>query len=139
MGIEIRNCQVNDLPDLIKIWHHVDLTLDVSDTVHELKRLLERNPDTCLVLEYNNRIIAGVMGGFDGRRGLVHHLSVEPEFQGCGYGASLMKELETRFRQMGVVKYSLWIEPHNKDAITFFSHLGYELRDLITFSKTLQQ
>ncbi len=139
MGAKIRNCRENDLPDLIEIWRRTDLTLGVSDTVSELKKLLERNPDTCLVLERDNRIVAGVMGGFDGRRGLVHHLSVEHKFQGCGYGVELMKELETRFRQMGVVKYSLWIEPRNKDVIAFYSNLGYELRDLITFSKTLQQ
>ncbi len=139
MGAKIRNCRVNDLPDLIQIWHRTDLTLGVSDTVPELKRLLERNPDTCLVLERDNRIVAGVMGGFDGRRGLVHHLSVEPEFQGCGYGVELMMELETRFRQNGVVKYSLWIEPRNRDVIAFYNQLEYERRDLITFSKTLRQ
>jgi len=69
----------------------------------------------------------------------VHHLTVAPEFQRCGYGRALMEELETRFRGMNVVKYSLWIEPRNQSVIDFYNHIGYELRDLITFSKTLRQ
>lgn len=137
--IRIRNCREDDLADLIRIWRQVDLTLGISDTIPELKRMLALNPDTCLVLEHNGRVVAGVMGGFDGRRGLVHHLSVAPEFQRCGYGRALMEELETRFRGMNVVKYSLWIEPRNQSVIDFYNHIGYELRDLITFSKTLRQ
>ena len=135
---KIRNCREEDLIKLVEIWRKVDLTLGLSDSIEELERLRKKNPRTCLVLEENNQVIAGVLGGFDGRRGLVHHLAVDPCCRDKGYGTALMLELESRFNKMGVVKFSLWIENRNSRAIEFYQHLGYELRDLITMSKTLR-
>ncbi len=137
MAIVIRACREEDFPSLIAVWKAVGLTLGASDTPEELSRLLQRNPDTCLVLEEDGLIKGGVMGGFDGRRGLVHHLAVSSESQGRGYGRALMEVLDARYRQMGVVKYSFWIEADNANAVEFYLHLGYELRDLVTMSKTL--
>jgi len=134
----IRNCQKKDLSRLIEIWTDVGLTLGLSDTIPELEKFLNQNPDTCLVLEENNVILACVMGGFDGRRGLVHHLAVTPECQGRKYGMLLMQELEKRFNKIGVVKISLWIEAENTSVIEFYNHLSYQRRNLITMSKILK-
>lgn len=135
--VSIRNIQRKDYSRLFEIWQAVGLTLGASDTEPEVWRLVERNPGTCLVLEEGGQIVGCVMGGFDGRRGLVHHLAVDPQVQGKGYGRMLMAELDGLFRKMGVVKYSFWIEADNPLAIDFYKHIGYDLRDLITMSKTL--
>lgn len=135
----IRECRRDDLPGLIDLWRRTGITLGLSETIPELVRLLDHNPTTCLVGEVDGRLIGGVMGGFDGRRGIVHHLAVEPEFQGNGFGSALMREIDSRFRNMGVVKYSFWIEKWNTGVIEFYKHTGYELRDLITMSKTLRE
>lgn len=113
--------------------------LGISDTVPELVKFLGKNPGTCLVAEENGRVVGAVMGGYDGRRGLVHHLAVDPEMQRRGIGAALMKELEDRYREMGVVKYHLWIEDNSEAIIDFYRNIGCELRDLITMSKTLRR
>jgi hypothetical protein len=67
--VSIRSCKEGDFPALLSIWRRVGLTIGLSDAETELKRLLNGNPDTCLVGELNGRVIAGVIGGFDGRRG----------------------------------------------------------------------
>jgi len=136
--LQIRKCRVGDLPALINIWHNVGLTIGLSDTIPEMRRLLRRNPETCLVGFVDSKVVGGVMGGFDGRRGLVHHLAVDPDWQGRGFGRALMSELEKRFQQRQVVKMSFWVEARNQPIIDFYRHLGYELRDLITMSKTLR-
>jgi ribosomal protein S18 acetylase RimI-like enzyme len=68
----------------------------------------------------------------------VHHLAVDIELQERAIGASLMRELDVRFRAMGVVKVSLWIESGNRKVIDFYRHVGYDLRDLVTMSKALR-
>ena len=47
-----------------------------------------------------NGIVAlgAVLGGFDGRRGLVYHVAVDPQARGQGLGSALMDELERRLR-----------------------------------------
>ena len=135
--LSVRKFQRTDYSRLFQIWQEVGLTLGASDTEPEVMRLLEHNPETCFVLEEDGLVVGCVLGGFDGRRGLVHHLAVDPKFQGRGYGRALMDELDRLFKEMGVVKYSFWIEVDNPQAIDFYQHIGYDLRDLITMSKTL--
>jgi ribosomal protein S18 acetylase RimI-like enzyme len=135
----IRNCQSKDLPKLVEIWNDVGLTIGLSDTIPELEKLLIHNPETCLVIEDECIVVGGVLGGFDGRRGLVHHLAVKPEYQGRKYGMLLMQELEKRFIKIGVVKISLWIEADNTSVIEFYKYLSYQQRNLITMSKTLRK
>jgi len=81
-----------------------------------------------------------ILGGFDGRRGLVHHLAVLPEYQGKGIGKVLMYKLEETFKKMGVVKINFWVENRNLKVTDFYRKLGYELRDdIVTMSKTFRE
>lgn len=120
---------------MLEIWRECGLSLSTSDTHAELKRFIEFNPDTCLLCEIEGEIIGSVFGGFDGRRGLVHHLAVKPNHRRKGYGRLLMQELDLRFRQKGVLKYHLWIEDNDDTLISFYEDLGFELRSLITMSR----
>ena len=134
----IRELVEQDIPAVLEIWRLAELNLGLSDTPDELKRFLRKNPTTSLVGEVGGRPVAAVLGGFDGRRGLVHHLAVLPEMQGGGYGKALMRELEERFRQMHVVKINFWVEARNLDVATFYEQLGYQKRNLLTMSKVLR-
>lgn len=137
--ILIRPCRMADFERLRQIWELSGISLGASDTPDELERLRLQNEDTCLVAVVDREIQGCVMGGFDGRRGLVHHLAVHPDSRGKGIGKKLMEELDLKFREKGVVKYSFWIEADNLKAVGFYQHLGYDLRDLITMSKTIRE
>jgi len=97
-----------------------------SDTRAELAKKLERDPDLFLVAESAGKIVGAVIGGFDGRRGLVYHLAVAPEQRGRGLGAALMNELETRLKARGCVRCYLLVAPDNFDVIEFYRRLGWE-------------
>jgi len=134
----IKELDVADLTASISLWWEVGLTIGASDTIPELELFISLNPTTSLVGWLDDQLVATVLGGFDGRRGLVHHLAVASIHQGKGFGRVMMEELDRRYQAMGVVKYSFWIEPRNQKVIEFYRHLGYEMRDLITISKTLR-
>ncbi len=138
-AIRIRTTELADYDKCYQIWQISGIFVGASDTPEEFERLLGQNENTCLTALVAEVISGCVLGGFDGRRGLVHHLAVHPEFRGRGIGRMLMEELDIRFREMGVVKYSFWIEADNLQAVKFYEHLGYELRDLITMSKTIRK
>lgn len=129
---------INDYEEVYRLWASAGITLKKSDEREEIEKMLKRNPNTCLVGEKDGKIIAAVMGGFDGRRGYIHHLAVQPSLQGQGYGGQLLKELERRFTQMGVKKVHLFVVDTNKEVIGFYEKNGYIQRDeLIPMSKTL--
>ena len=114
---------------VIELWRKAGISVGSTDTKEELERMLQRNPDLFLIGKIDDNIISVVMGGFDGRRGYVHHLAVDPEYQKKGYGKKIMQELVKRFLELRVHKVHLFIEKYNKDTISFYKNLGWDIRD----------
>ena len=127
--MEIEKFSMDYYNDVIKLWRKAGISVGSSDTVKEVKTMLNRNPELFLIGKLNNHVITVVMGAFDGRRGYVHHLAVDPKYQKKGYGKILMDELMKIFRQMGVHKVHLFIEKYNKETVDFYLKLGWEIRD----------
>jgi len=127
--IEIKAFTMDDYYSIIDLWKRAGINVGSSDTKEEIKRMLNRNPNLFLVGKVHEKIIAVVLGGYDGRRGYVHHLAVDPAYQHKGYGKKLMDELMLRFKQMKVHKIHLFIEKYNHSVINFYKKIGWEIRD----------
>ncbi len=136
--MDIREMKLADYEDIYRLWKETDIILKRSDQKQEIDRMLKRNPYTCLVGEIDGVIVSVVMGGFDGRRGYVHHLAVKKELQKQGLGRIMMEELISRFQELKVIKVHLFVEENNKAVKEFYKNIGFEERtDLTDFSLTL--
>ncbi|MBS3811309.1 MAG: GNAT family N-acetyltransferase [Halanaerobiales bacterium] len=136
--MDIREMKLADYEDVYRLWEKTDIILKRSDQKEEIDRMLKRNPYTCLVGEIEGVIVSVVMGGFDGRRGYVHHLAVKKELQKQGLGGIMMEELISRFQDLKVIKIHLFVEENNKAVKKFYKNIGFEERtDLTDFSLTL--
>ena len=108
-----------------------------SDEPAEIRKKLTRDPELFLVAEVEGRIVGAVMGGYDGRRGLIYHLAVAPEVRRQGIGQALMAEVEERLKGIGCLKSYLLVTKDNADAFGFYRELGWELMDLHLMGKAL--
>jgi len=108
-----------------------------SDDPQEIQKKLQRDPDLFLVADRDGHIIGAVMGGYDGRRGLVYHLAVAPEHRQHGIGAALMSELEARLRDKGCLKSYLLVTRDNADVLAFYRARGWEVMDMYLMGKVL--
>lgn len=108
-----------------------------SDTKEEIAKKVARDSDLFLVAEKEGRIIGTVIGGFDGRRGLVYHLAVAPEERTRGLGGSLMEEVERRLREMGCLRSYLLVTNENTAAMRFYRKRGWEEMDLHILAKNI--
>ena len=115
--------------EVVKLWKKAGINVGSTDTKGEIERMVDRNPDLFLIGKVDEKLISVVMGGFDGRRGYVHHLAVDPDYQKKGYGMLLMDELIKRFRKLRIHKVHLFIEKYNKEVVKFYLHIGWEIRD----------
>jgi ribosomal protein S18 acetylase RimI-like enzyme len=80
-----------------------------------------------------------VIGGYDGRRGLVYHLAVDSAFRGKGVGTRLMGELESRLRAKGCLKCYLLVTADNPEAEVYYQKRGWRHMDTIRlYGKELQ-
>jgi len=128
-----------DYQAVIDLWENAGPGIHVrrSDQPEEIVKKLERDPDLFLVAELQGRMIGSVVGGFDGRRGMMYHLAVETAYRQRGIGLALMDELERRLRSKGCIRYYLLVTKDNEAAIRFYEAHGWTLMDLYTYAKDL--
>jgi ribosomal protein S18 acetylase RimI-like enzyme len=133
----IRAFREQDYDAVLRVWREAGLTIKPSDTLPELRKLVERNPGTFLVAEEEGAVVGTVIGAWDGRRAWVYHLAVLPAARGRGTGRMLMGELERRMRAVGATKLNLLIEAGNAGVAGFYRKLGYAPDDLLFMTKLL--
>ena len=131
--------KLEDYPAVKQLWENAGpgIHLRRSDELDEIEKKLQRDPDLFLVAELHGRVIGSVLGGFDGRRGMMYHLAVEVSYRRQGIGLALMDELERRLRNKGCIKYYLLVIKDNETAIRFYEEHGWQRMDLYPYGKDL--
>jgi ribosomal protein S18 acetylase RimI-like enzyme len=131
-------CFPADYHAALELWSGMEKGVRVgrSDTPEEIQKKLNRDPDLFLVAELDGRIVGTVIGGYDGRRGLVYHLAVSWEQRAQGLGSRLMAEVERRLQAKGCLKCYLIVLDDNPEAMKFYENLGWrEMKEDRLFGK----
>ena len=130
-----------DYQPVYELWESMEKGVKVgrSDTPAEIEKKISRDPDLFLVAVADGAIVGSVIGGFDGRRGLVYLLAVASAFRGMGIGSRLMDELEARLRAKGCLKCYLLVTEDNPEAEVYYRGRGWQHMDTIRlYGKELQ-
>jgi ribosomal protein S18 acetylase RimI-like enzyme len=139
MPVNIREFRFpNDYAPALKLWESIEVGINVgrSDTPEEIQKKLKRDPDLFLVAELNEEIIGTVIGGYDGRRGIIYHLAVHENVREKGIGTLLMNEVEKRLQAKGCLKCYLLIVAENEMAAQFYENRGWrEMKEDRIFGK----
>jgi ribosomal protein S18 acetylase RimI-like enzyme len=129
-----------DYPAVRLLWENAGSGIHIrrSDDPDEIQKKLLRDPDLFLVAETRGRLIGTVIGGFDGRRGLIYHLAVDADLRQQGVGSLLMEEVERRLKAKGCLKCYLMVTVDNDSAMRFYEMRHWERMDTIyTYTKEL--
>lgn len=145
MTIVLREFTLDDYDAVYALWQNAGPGLGIgrSDTRDEIAKKLKRDPDLFLVATNDDnpstslRIIGTVIGGFDGRRGLVYHLAVEQAYRNRGIGKMLIDEIERRLVAKGCLKCYLLVTEGAKDVIMFYRKIGWEVMPVTIMGKGL--
>jgi ribosomal protein S18 acetylase RimI-like enzyme len=120
------------------LWKSIEAGVNIgrSDTPEEIQKKLKRDPDLFLVAEQNQEIVGTVIGGYDGRRGMIYHLAVHKTVREQGVGALLLGEVEKRLQAKGCVKCYLLVLADNELAVHFYENRGwYEMNEVRIMGK----
>lgn len=109
------------------LWEAMEkgLGLGRSDAPAEIGKKAAHAPDLFLVAEADGSIVGTVIGGYDGRRGLIYHLAVAASHRQAGLGSRLMEEVESRLRARGCLKCYLLVLDGNHEAASFYEKRGW--------------
>jgi len=128
-AMRIRPFQLRDEPAVIELWKRCELTHPWNDPHKDIARKMKVNPEMFLVGEIDEgkggRIVASVMVGYEGHRGAINYLAVDPDFRRQGFGRALMKEAERLLIAVGCPKINLFARATNAEVIAFYERLGY--------------
>jgi ribosomal protein S18 acetylase RimI-like enzyme len=136
--MHIRKFQSADQDQVIALWEACNLLRPWNDPVKDIQRKLTRDAELFFVGIHNDKIVASVMAGYEGHRGWVNYLAVQPEFQRSGFGRQLMQHAEAALTEIGCPKINLQIRETNIQAMNFYQALGYLDDKVIGLGKRLQ-
>jgi len=136
--VQIREYIETDEQQVIDLWMKCHLIVSSNNPRRDIQRKLKVDRDLFLVGILDNRIIATVMGGYEGHRGWINYLAVDPVYQANGYGRLIMETVERRIRSKGCPKINLQVRATNKAVIQFYRSLGYTDDHVVGLGKRLE-
>ena len=148
MDIKFRNVVIEDYDGIYQLWDSTEQSRramnPVDDSRAGIERYLKRNPATCF-LAYTNvdgseRIVGVILTGHDGRRAIVHHLCVHPDFRRQGIAHVLVQRAEEALCKEGISKVFGLVFKDNDAANDFWEEQGYTLRTNLNYrNKSLNE
>ena len=142
LPVQIRQFKFpSDYEQVLELWQSIEkgVRLGKSDSLTEIEKKISRDPDLFLVASTGGHIIRAVIGGFDGRRGLIYHLAVASSYRGHGIGSSLMEEVESRLRAKGCLKCYLMVTLDNLTVSDYYTQRGWQQMEHVQlYGKELQ-
>ena len=135
--MRIRPFQPGDQQGVIELWKRCGLVVPWNDPARDIERKLRAGADLFLVGERKGRLTASAMGGYEGHRGWVNYLAVDPEYRGRGDAREIMQVLESRLLELGCPKINLQVRETNVDVIRVYEALGYKRDPVVSLGKRL--
>lgn len=129
-----------DYEQAARLWQSMDrgVRFSRSDVPAEIEKKVARDPDLFLVAEIDGEIVGTVIGGFDGRRGMVYHLAVAHGHRRRGIADLMMAELEKRLIAKGAIRAYLLVYRDNQEARALYEKQNWIfLDDDVVYAKDL--
>ena len=133
----VRKITIDDYEAIFALWNSTEQSRralnPVDDSREGIARYLERNPNTCFAAVIGERIVGVILTGHDGRRGIIHHMCVHPDYRRMGIAAHLVSLAEEALKKEGIQKVFGLVFTDNETANQFWEKQGYSLRTNLNY------
>lgn len=134
---KIRSYRSTDEPAVIDLWQRCNLVVPQNEPKKDIEMKLKVQPDLFFVGTISDRIAATVMAGYDGHRGWIYYLAVDPDHQRKQIGRRMMEKAESALLKRGCSKINLQVRITNQAVLSFYERLGFSKDDVIGLGKRL--
>ncbi len=136
-ALEFRPVGDGEVNSLIDLWKSCDLTKPWNDPEKDIAFARLGPASEVLVAVDGETVIASVMTGHDGHRGIVYYVACHPNYRGKGLGSAAMRAAEHWLKDKGVWKLNLLVRADNEGVRTFYEKLGYEVEPRLCMARKL--
>ncbi len=137
--VVVRPYQAADEAGVLALWRRCELTRPWNDPQKDILRKQQVQQELFLVGTRGGQVIATVMAGYEGHRGWINYLAVDPDHQRRGYGGLLMDAAERGLRELGCPKINLQVRSTNAAVLEFYRRAGYVVDDVVSLGKRLER
>ena len=134
----VRSYQDSDHDLVVALWTAVfpnDPPWNEPSELIRRKRSIQ--PDLFWVADEGGQIIGTVLAGYDGVRGWIYHLAVDPAKRRKGTARLLMQTAEDSLEALGCPKINLQIRANNIVVVDFYKAMGYGVEERVQMGKPL--
>lgn len=134
MNIEYRLMNIEDYEQAYDLWLLCGNGLNNKDDSREgIDKYLKRNPTTSFVAVCEEKVVGVILCGHDGRRGIIQHACVSPEYRRFGIGSKLVDLALEALKAEGINKVLLVAFKKNKGGNKFWESQGFTLREDLNY------
>ncbi len=134
MNIEYRLMNIEDYEQAYDLWILCGNGLNNKDDSREgIDRYLMRNPTTSFVAVCEEKVVGVILCGHDGRRGIIQHACVSPEYRRFGIGSKLVDLALEALKAEGINKVLLVAFKKNEGGNKFWESQGFTLREDLNY------
>lgn len=127
MATETKTLTISDYDDIIRVWSDAGLPLKpLGRDSREMMATEMALPGVAYFgLFESDRLVGVAIANYDGRRGWINHLAVDPERRGEGLASLLIQKCESYLKKQGAVVIASLIEEINMPSISAFQKAGF--------------
>lgn len=134
MNIEYRLMNIEDYEQAYDLWILCGNGLNNKDDSREgIDKYLKRNPATSFVAVCEEKVVGVILCGHDGRRGIIQHACVSPEYRRFGIGSKLVDLALEALKTEGINKVLLVAFKKNEGGNKFWESQGFTLREDLNY------
>lgn len=123
----IRDYRDSDYPEIAKLWQVTDMDNPVrGDNRETIERTLKLGGKLLVMESVSTKQVIGTSWmTCDGRRTMIHHFGILPEYQGKGFSKLLMTESFKFCKEVGL-QVKLEVHAQNIHAVSLYTKFGFK-------------
>ena len=128
-----------DRLQVVELWRNVF----GYETAHNepnlaISKKIAINDGLFFVAVENSAIVGTIMAGYDGHRGWLYSVAVDPAKRLSGLGSSLVIHAEKALADLGCMKINLQLLATNKATAAFYKSIGYSVEPRLSMGKLIR-
>ena len=138
MATEIKKLSIEDYNEIIRIWAIAGLPYKPKgrDSVEMISKEMQFAGCSYYGLYESGQFVGVAIANYDGRRGWVNRVAVDPDYRKKGYAGMLMDACQQFLESLGAIVICALIEDINYPSITTFNKAGYTAeKNILYFTK----
>lgn len=121
----IRPFNSKDCEQVIALWKKTGIYYKPWDRKENLLKKHRKDPELLVVAVEDKKIVGAAIGQYDGWGAYIHHLAVDPKYQGKGIAKKVIEKLEKTLKRKGAKSIFVFTYPCSEKS-AFFKKIGYK-------------